>query len=106
MSYSLFGAGGKIETPQAWRGEQRSAVRDLRSMQGFTVYIDDDRSGLPIRRWIELPDATAARLWAQDLLSQSDHYRAIEVFRAAERLFKLKSLANPGRTDTGGRSRA
>jgi hypothetical protein len=58
-------------------------------MKSYTFYIDDDRSAFPVRLPVEFPDGAAVREQAEALLNGSKHYRAIEVFAAATRLFRV-----------------
>jgi hypothetical protein len=62
-------------------------------MQSYTIYIDDDRLALPVRRSVQLADGVAVEDWARTLLGESEHHRTVEVFKAANSLFKIRAPA-------------
>lgn len=72
-------------------------------MSTFELFIDDDRYSVPNLRFLAASDEARARTAAIQVLSESPHYRGVELFSDDRRLFGLGSLRQASASVSGRR---
>jgi len=61
------------------RGVTRQVTLGSEPVRTFDIYLEDDRSALPILSFVEAADLAGAREHATRLLAQSSHHRAVAI---------------------------